>query len=114
MLNKQAAIDAARRTVEKAIYVAEQTGDGRFSENLRIGFSDRFGECEKGPTVVCEAFRVTEPGELVRVYVYLSDVVSPVIIDALAAALQPFLEARTDIVLKKLAEGFKICRCDPR
>jgi hypothetical protein len=116
MLNSQAidpsAIDAARHAVEKAVYVAERTGDDRFSEVLRISFSDRLGEREEGPTVICEAFRVTEPGELVRVYVYLSDVGSTVILDALAVALQPFLEARTDIVLKKLAEGFKICRRD--
>ena len=108
-----AQIDGARRVIERSVYVAEQIHAGKFAENLLITFSDRFGEIKKGSQIVCAAGRVTEAGELVRVYISVDDGVSfDVKLDLLAISLRPFLETRGDLMLKKLLEGFKICRRD--
>jgi hypothetical protein len=106
-------IDGARRVIERSVYVAERIHGGKFAENLLIIFSDRFGEIKKGPHIVCAAGRVTEAGELVRVYISVDDgVCFAVKVDLLAISLRPFLETRGDLILKELLEGFKICRRD--
>ena len=105
-------IEAARCVIEKAVSVAEKIGNGEYSEHLRLGFSDRESEVNKTLSAVCACFRVTEARELVRGYVYLNDIASPVMVDAIAMVLQPFLESRRDLFLKQDTEGFKICRRD--
>jgi hypothetical protein len=108
-------IELARRTIEKAISVAERLGCGEFSEHLRISLSDTISEIEQGPTVICCTFRITEPLELVCVYIGQDNGVGITVLrDSIADALLPFLKTRTDIILKKLPEGFKICRRDVR
>lgn len=107
-------IESATRLVMKAVSVSERANDKEFSEHLRIGFSDLISEIDEALTIVCAAFRSTESGELVRGYVYLNDVPSPVMIESLSTALQPYLISRSDLVFKQDAEGFKICRRDAR
>jgi hypothetical protein len=65
--------NAARRIAERAVYIAERIHGSKFAENLLVTFGDRFGEVEKAPRVVCAAGCVTEPGELVRVYISLDN-----------------------------------------
>jgi hypothetical protein len=108
-------IDAACRTIERAVYVAERIHTCKFAEHLLIAFGDRLGELKEGPHIVCAAGRVTEPGELVRVYISLDDGIGFAIkLDLLTIGLRPFLETSgSDLILKKTSEGFKICRRDP-
>lgn len=111
-MNRQ--IEVARHIVERAVYVVERPQWGEFAQHLLITFGDGFSEFEEGPHVICAPGRAAEPGELVRVYVGFRDGIgSAVEVDLLAIGLRPFLESRRDLILKKDAEGFKICRRDP-
>jgi hypothetical protein len=89
--------------------VSMRLNDPEWCELVFATLSERIGEDVESVQIGAIAARKRVPFEVVRLYLYLNDIVSiPPIRDALRLALEPFIVGGRQLIVHDIPEGFEI------